>query len=64
MIELYIDSQTGKVADVIFEFKGNAPVGKIPPAVYRKVELLLKEKLNFKVAAAGKKVNYIYMMYH
>ncbi len=63
MIELYIDSQTGKVADVIFEFKGNAPVGKIPPAVYRKVELLLKEKLNFKVAAAGKKVNYIYMMY-
>ena len=63
MIELYIDSQTGKVVDVIYGFRNDAAVATMPPSVYRKVEQLLKEKLNFKVAAAGKKVNYIYMMY-
>ncbi len=64
MIELYIDSQTGKVVDVIYGFRNDAAVATMPPSVYRKVEQLLKEKLNFKVAAAGKKVNYIYMMYN
>ena len=63
MIELYIDSQTGKVVDVIYGFRNDAAVATMPPSVYRKVEQLLKEKLNFKVAPAGKKVNYIYMMY-
>ncbi len=63
IIELYIDPQSGKIADVIFEFLDRDAVATMPPAVYRKVELLLKEKLNFKVTAAGKKVNYIYMMY-
>ncbi len=63
MIELFIDPQTVPVADIVFGFTNFSAVGKIPSEVYRKVELLLKDKLRFNVTAAGKKVNYIYMMY-
>ena len=46
IIELRVDPQTGRVADVIFSFF-NAPVipfTRIPVDVYRRVELALKEK--------------------
>lgn len=62
-IEMYISSDTGRVADVVFSFAGFKAVGIIPPSVYRKVEVELKKQLQFTITETGKQVNYIYLMY-
>lgn len=63
VIEIYVDSNTGHIADVVFSFTSFSAVAKIPISVYRKIELDLKDKLKFSITNAGKNVNYIYLMY-
>lgn len=58
-IALYIDSDTGKIADVIFSFISNTPFGTIPISVYRKMEKDLKENVWFIPTNEGKRWNYI-----
>lgn len=60
IIELRVDPQTGRVADVIFSFF-NAPVipfTRIPVDVYRRVELALKENMIFTPTAESRRMNY------
>lgn len=59
LITLYIDSDTGKIADVIYSFISNAPFGMIPVSVYHKIEKELKENVWFIPTKEGKRWNYI-----
>ncbi|MDR2129623.1 MAG: DUF5043 domain-containing protein [Odoribacteraceae bacterium] len=58
IVIMIIDSETGKVIEVNFEFLKNTPYQQIPLAVFRKIELELKREIWFKVTPAGKKLNY------
>lgn len=58
-IVLYIDSDTGRIADVAYNFISNTPFGIIPISVYHKIEEELKEKIWFIPTKEGKKWNYI-----
>ena len=62
LISLYIDAQTGKIADVEFRFFAKAsfdPYATIPVSTYRQVEIELKKNVWFKPTAEGKNLNYI-----
>jgi len=66
LIELFIDSQTGKVADVVFEFPavpGMDEYHTIPVSVYRQIEIELKKNIWFIPTSFGKSLNYIYMFW-
>lgn len=58
-IMLYIDSETGRIADVTYSFISNTPLGTIPISVYRKIEKDLKENVWFIPTKEGKRWNYI-----
>ncbi len=58
-IMLYIDSETGRIADVTYSFISNTPFGTIPISVYRKMEKDLKENVWFIPTQEGKRWNYI-----
>ena len=58
-ITLYIDSGTGKIADVAYNFVSNTPYGMIPGSVYHKIEKEFKENVWFISTKKGKKWNYI-----
>lgn len=59
-IILHINSTTGKVGDVMFNFVTWESFAKIPVSTYRKIELEIKEKLLYNLTDDGKKLNYIY----
>ena len=59
-IILHINSTTGKVDDVMFNFVTWESFAKIPVSTYRKIELEIKEKLLYNLTDDGKKLNYIY----
>jgi hypothetical protein len=54
-----IDSSTGKVIEVYFNFIYTAPFATIPVSTYRKIELELKEKVWFTPTADGKRMKFI-----
>ena len=58
-ITMYIDPDTGKVADVEFIFVNFNPYATIPISVYRKIEVEIKKNIWFKITPEGKKRNYI-----
>ena len=60
IIELRVDPQTGRVADVIFSFFNASviPFTRIPVDVYRRVELALKENMIFTPTAESRRMNY------
>lgn len=58
-ILLYIDSNSGQVSEVEFQFSSFWPCATIPVSVYRKIETELKENIWFTPTAEGKKLNYI-----
>ena len=58
-ITLYIDPDTGKVADVEFLFVTFNPYATIPVSVYREIEVEIKKNIWFKITPEGKKRNYI-----
>ena len=62
LIGLYIDSQTGKIADVVFDFPAVAGMNEfhtIPVSVYRQIEVELKKNVWF-TPEEGKNLSYIY----
>ena len=59
-IIMHINSTTGYIDDVYFEFDNTEPYATIPVSVYRKIELGIKEKVRFTLTNEGKKLNYIY----
>ena len=59
IITMYIDPDTGKVADVEFIFMTFNPYATIPISVYRKIEVEIKKKIWFNVTSDGKRFNYI-----
>ena len=66
LIELFINSQTGKIADVVFEFQvipGITDFYTIPVSVYRQIEVELKQNVWFVPTKFGKNLSYIYMFW-
>ena len=66
LIGLYIDSQTGKIADVVFDFPAVAGMDNyhtIPVSVYRQIEVELKKNVWFTPTEEGKNLSYIYMFW-
>ena len=59
-INLFINTETGKVDDVRFSFFRLSYYMYIPISKFREIELKIKEKLQFKVTDYGKELNYIY----
>ena len=56
---MYIDSNTGKVTEVDFNFLATNPFATIPISVYREIEVELKKNIWFTTTAEGKKMNYL-----
>ena len=59
-MSMYIDPNTGKIGDVLFEFLSINPTATIPVSVYRKIEADLKKLIWFTPTSEGKKLNYIF----
>jgi len=59
IITLIMDSQTGKIIEVNFQFLKHDPFATIPVSVYRQMELKFKSDIWFMPTAEGKKLNYI-----
>lgn len=57
---IIINSNTGKVDEVYFEFVNFRPYATIPVSVFRKIELELKKNVWFTPTTEGKKLNYIF----
>lgn len=58
-ILLYIDSDTGKITEVEFQFPNFNPFATIPISVYRQIEVELKNNVWFTPTEEGKRRNYI-----
>ena len=61
---MYIDSSTGKVIEVDFDFLSIDPFATIPISVYRKIEVELKQNIWFIPTAEGKRMNYLVRMWN
>ena len=59
IITMYIDPDTGKIADVEFIFTNFNPYATIPISVYRKIEVEIKKNIWFNITPDGKRFNYI-----
>ena len=59
IISLVINSSTGKVDEVYFNFVNFGPYATIPVSVFRKIEVELKKNVWFNPTSEGKKLNYI-----
>lgn len=59
-IIMYINSSTGKVDEVSFEFHKSDPPATIPISVYRKIETEIKKDIWFTPTDEGKKLSYIF----
>lgn len=59
-IILYINSETGRIDDVCYNFDLSDPFAYIPVSTYRKLELELKENIAFELTDEGRKLNYIF----
>jgi len=59
-IIMYINSTTGKVDEVNFEFYKSTPYATIPISVFRKIETEIKKNIWYVPTAEGKELSYIY----
>ncbi len=59
-IIMYINSSTGRVDEVSFEFHKSDPFATIPVSVYRKIETEIKKDLWFTLTTEGKMLSYIF----
>ena len=57
---MYINSSTGRVDEVSFEFHKSDPFATIPVSVYRKIETEIKKDLWFTLTTEGKMLSYIF----
>ncbi|GHT77062.1 hypothetical protein AGMMS50262_17140 [Bacteroidia bacterium] len=58
-IAMRINPETGKVIEVEFGFLKNDPFATVDVAIYRSIEMGLKNQISFKPTAEGKKLNYM-----
>ena len=58
-IGMYVNSDSGKVDEIDFNFVNFGPYATIPISVYRKIEIEIKQNIWFVPTAEGKKLNYI-----
>lgn len=56
---MYLDPNTGKVAEVNFILTTTCPYAQIPISVYRDIEVKLKESVYYTPTSIGKQLNYI-----
>ena len=59
-IDMYINTETGKIDDVYFDFSNIGPYAYIPVSVYRNIELAIKENVQEVLTDEGRKLNFIY----
>ena len=59
-MDMYINTETGKIDDVCFSFLNNKPYAYIPVSVYRNIELAIKENVQEVLTDEGRKLNFIY----
>jgi hypothetical protein len=59
-IVMYINTETGKIDDVYFDFSNIGPYAYIPVSVYRNIELAIKENVQEVLTDEGRKLNFIY----
>ncbi|MDR0989034.1 MAG: DUF5043 domain-containing protein [Prevotellaceae bacterium] len=59
-VSMYINSTTGRIEEILFEFTNIEAFATIPVSVYRKIEVNLKKNVWFTSTANGKTLNYIY----
>ena len=57
-VSMYINSDTGVIQGVSFDFLDSEPWAKIPIDTYRAIEVALKSKFTFQITDQGKKYNY------
>lgn len=62
-ITLYINSITGKVDEVNYQFVSFGPYATIPISTYRQIELELKKNIWYTTTNYGKRVNYIMLFW-
>lgn len=58
MVDIKIDTSTGKVIEVEFDFLDDGPFLYVPPAIFRKIETDLKSQIWFTLTPEGRKLNY------
>ena len=58
-ITMYINSETGKVMEVLFTFTTVSPFATIPISVYSKIEKDLRKQIWFIPTKDGKRLNYL-----
>ena len=59
VITMFLDPETGKVAEVRFNFATFSPYAKVPLSVYRNIEVQLRENISYTSTTVGKQLNYI-----
>lgn len=63
MFTLCLDSETGKVKEVRFDFLTISSYTKFPIERYREIEMKLKAEVQFTPSEVGKQLNYIMMLW-
>ena len=59
VITMFLDPETGKVVEVLFNFTTFSPYAKVPLSVYRNIEVQLKKNISYTPTAVGRQLNYI-----
>ena len=59
-VDLYFNTETGKVDEVKFSFYKNSNFVFVPVSVYRNIEVQIKRACQFIITEEGKRLNYIY----
>ena len=59
-ITFYINSGTGKVDELEFDFVNFGPYAKVPVEVFRQIELDIKQNIQFEVPDYGKELDFIW----
>ena len=59
-VDLYFNTETGKVDEVKFSFYKNSAFVFVPVSVYRNIEVQIKRACQFIITEEGKQLNYIY----
>ena len=59
-VDLYFNTETGKVDEVKFSFYKNSAFVFVPVSVYRNMEVQIKRACQFIITEEGKRLNYIY----
>ena len=59
-VDLYFNTETGKVDEVKFSFYKNSGFAFVPVSVYRNMEVQIKRTCQFIITEEGKQLNYLY----